>query len=478
MAVTNNAMIIRRELLARVAKLLLEGRLVEDIDRIPVQIRPKNGDVSRCCVYKDRAMLKYKLMALLGFSIQQEDEEITPLSVYAKRALERENISEPPLTVVDDACSGCIKANYTVTNICRGCVARPCIINCPKKAIDFHSGHAEIDPKKCVNCGICQKNCPYHAIVYIPVPCEESCPVGAISKDKEGIEHIDYSKCIYCGKCIVACPFGAVMEKSHLVEVIQALKSDKKVIAMVAPAIAGQFKAPLENIISAILELGFDDVIEVARGANVTTTREAQEFEEKMAEGQAFMTTSCCPCYTEAVNKHLPELSPFVSHTKTPMYYTAEIARKAYPDAKLVFIGPCLAKRYETARDPHADYMLSFEEMGAIFIAKGIDVTTCKGTTLDTDVFSSSRGYAVSSGVASAVQKALKNPASITPVHIDGLNKANIRELKGFVKNCPGNMVEVMACEGGCVNGCNVIANYKIATRQIKEIASSSDNRP
>ena len=227
MAVTNNAMIIRRELLARVAKLLLDDRLVEDIDRIPVQIRPKNGDVSRCCVYKDRAMLKYKLMALLGFSVQQEDEEITPLSVYAYRALVREDISDPPLTVVDDACSGCIKANYTVTNICRGCVARPCIINCPKGAIDFHSGHAEIDPKKCVNCGICQKNCPYHAIVYIPVPCEESCQVGAISKDEEGIEHIDYSKCKDCGLCAMKCPKNVIYNPR--IEAMKAKKAQERI---------------------------------------------------------------------------------------------------------------------------------------------------------------------------------------------------------------------------------------------------------
>ena len=472
MAVTNNAMLIRRELFARLTKLLMDGRLVEDIDRMPIELRPKNGGSSRCCVYKDRAMLKYKIMALLGFSTREENEEFTPLSVFAERALQRNAISSVPLTVVDDACSACVKANYVVTNMCRGCVARPCIMNCPKKAISFENGKAEIDPKLCVNCSLCMKNCPFHAIVYMPVPCEESCPVGAISKDSDGIEHIDDSKCIYCGRCVSACPFGAVMEKSHLVEVVSAIKDEKrKVVAMVAPAVAGQFKASLGSIITAIKKLGFDDVIEVAAGADVTTANEAAEFLEKMKEGQAFMTTSCCPSYTEAAHKHIPELAPYVSHTKTPLYYTAEIARKRYPDAALVFVGPCLAKRYEVYKDPNADYMISFEELGAMFVAMGIDVIGNDETPLDENIDGSSRGYAVAGGVLAAVRKKLGDGVDIKPHYVSCLDKTSIKELRAFALKPTANMVEVMACESGCVNGCNVIANNKVAARQVRELA-------
>ena len=184
-------------------------------------------------------------------------------------------------------------------------MARPCMVNCPKQAVDFRDGQAHIDHQKCVNCGICQKNCPFHAIIYVPVPCEESCPVGAITKNESGREEIDYGKCIYCGRCVSSCPFGAVMEKSHMIDVFKAFDGDKKVIAMVAPAIAGQFKAPLDKILGAIARLGFDDVIEVAKGADVTTANEAKEFAHKMAEGQSFMTTSCCPSYTTLVKKHI-----------------------------------------------------------------------------------------------------------------------------------------------------------------------------
>ncbi|MEG1648367.1 MAG: monomeric [FeFe] hydrogenase [Rikenellaceae bacterium] len=471
MTVSNNAMLIRRELMAWVTRLIFNDKLTEEIDKIPVILRPKRGSSSRCCVYKDRAMLRYKLMALMGFNTQDETDETIQLSEYARMALERDGIPEIPLTVIDDACSACVKVNYVVTNMCRGCVARPCTVNCSKDAIHFENGQAHIDHLKCVNCGLCQKNCPFHAIIYTPVPCEESCPVGAISKDSEGIEHIDDSKCIYCGRCLEACPFGAINEKTHLVEVAKAIKSSNKVVAMVAPAIAGQFKAPLGSVLKAIKDIGFDDVIEVAKGANITTENEAAEFKEKMGEGQKFMTTSCCPSYTVCVEKHIPELKPFVSHTKTPIYYTARIVKEKYPDAKLVFVAPCLAKRYESIHNTDIDFMLSFEEVGSMMVARNITIDNDAQWTLDTSIYPSSRGYATSTGVASAVARHLNGSIEIKPAYISGLNKQSIKELRGFVKAAPGNIIEVMSCEGGCVNGCNVIANPKIAHRQVRQLA-------
>lgn len=480
MAVTNNTMILRRELLTRMIKFLREDKLEENIDRIPYEMRPRGGEISRCCIYKDRVILKYRAMGILGFGIDEEEDELTSLAEYTRMAFAREKVSDNPLSVMTEACSACIKVNYVVTNMCRGCVARPCEVNCNKDAINFIHGQAHIDHDKCVNCGLCLKNCPFHAIVYIPVPCEESCPVGAISKDESGKEHIDPSKCIYCGRCISACPFGAVVEKSHLIEIFKAFKSEKPVVALVAPAVAGQFKTSLSNIMGAVKKLGFDDVIEVAKGADVTTANEAAEFVEKIGkEGQSFMTTSCCPSYFMLAGKHIPEIVPFVSHTKSPMYYTAEIARQQYPDATLVFVGPCLAKRKESYHDPNVDLMLSFEELGTMFVAMGVDVfKEAKGVSLDTAIDPTSRGYAATEGVMTAVAKAVpgvkgSKGIEIKPIVINGIDKATIRDLRSYTKSCPGNMVEVMACEGGCVNGCNVIANPKVAARQVKELGST-----
>ena len=470
MAATNNTMILRRELITRIVKLIKEGTLRDDIDKIPYQMRPRDGEISRCCVYRDRAVLKYRTMGILGFGMEDEKDEMTTLSQYTDMAMARASISSEPLSVMDEACSGCVKVNYVVTNMCRGCVARPCMMNCNKDAIRFENGQAHIISDKCVNCGICMKNCPFHAIVHIPVPCEESCPVGAISKDSRGKEHIDPDKCIYCGRCINGCPFGAVIERSHIIDVFRNIKSPRETVAIVAPAIAGQFKTSLSNIMDAISKIGFDEVIEVAKGADVTTANEAGEFIEKMAEGQAFMTTSCCPSYYALTERHVPEIRPFVSHTRSPMYYAAEIARAKHPEAAIVFIGPCLAKRYEAYKDPNVDYMLNFEEVGTILVALGIDVFTQKGVKLDKTIDPTSRRYAVSHGVMNAVADKVGEGVEIRPVVVDGITRQTIRELKGYARNCPGNMVEVMACEGGCVNGCNVIANPKAATRQINEL--------
>lgn len=461
-------MILRRELMARMIKLLVKGELRENIDRIPYLMRPRGADASRCCVYKDRAMLKYRAMGFLGFGVDDEVDEMTTLAQYGDIAFAREKVAREPLSVMDEACSACVKVNYVVTNMCRGCVARPCAMNCNKQAISFHQGQAHIDASLCVNCGMCQKNCPFHAIIYQPVPCEEACPVGAISKDERGKEHIDPEKCIYCGRCIEACPFGAVMERSHLIDIFRAMKNpDKKVIAIVAPAIAGQFKSSLENILGAIAKLGFDQVHEVARGADITTENEAEEFIEKMKAGEPFMTTSCCPCYYMLASRHVPELKPFVSHTRSPMYYSGELVRRDNPDAVIVFVGPCMAKRYEAYADPNVNYVLSFEEIGTMMVAMGVDAFSDHPMDLDPTIDPSSRGYAATGGVMAAVAKKVGDRAEIRPLVVDGITKQTIRDMRAYAKACPGNMVEVMACEGGCVNGCNVIANPKVAARQV-----------
>ena len=139
MAFTNNVMIVRHGLLAKLVKLWKENRLLEEIDRLPIELSPRKSKVrGRCCVHKERAVWKYKTLPLLGFDMQDEEDELTPLSEYAKRALFRsENKKENIMCVVDEACSSCVSVNYEITNLCRGCVARSCYMNCPKDAIRF-----------------------------------------------------------------------------------------------------------------------------------------------------------------------------------------------------------------------------------------------------------------------------------------------------------------------------------------------------
>lgn len=476
MAFTNNVMIVRHGLLAKLVKLWKENRLLDEIDRLPIELSPRKSKVKgRCCVHKERAVWKYKSFPLLGFDMTDERDELTPLSEYAKEALLRNgNKKENLLCVIDEACSSCVQVNYEITNLCRGCVARSCYMNCPKNAIEFKkNGQAKINHDTCVSCGICHSSCPYHAIVYMPIPCEEVCPVKAISKDEFGVEHIDESRCIYCGKCINACPFGAIFEISEVFDILQHLRNKEQMIAIVAPSILAQFSAPIENVYGAIKEIGFTEVVEVAQGAMETTRHEAEELKEKLAEGQPFMTTSCCPSYIQLVEKHMPDLKKYVSSTGSPMYYTARIVKEKYPDAKIVFVGPCVAKRKEVKRDGCVDFALTFEEIGSILDGLEINVDQTRPFSVLFKSVREAHGFAQSGGVINAVKVFLKEEADINAVQIADLNKKNVALLRAYAKTgkAPAHFIEVMACEGGCVTGPCTHNDNSAAKRQlIKEL--------
>src|SRR5574344_2277039 len=280
---------LKREILVRVIKAFLADNFEEGIRLIPYDMRPKGCDVPyRCCVYKERAILKDRIIAGLGYSIE-DDDEITLLSTYAKGALERKEPDIKPLTVLEAACKGCVPSRVYVTDICQGCVARPCQNACHFGAISIVNGKSVIDGNKCKGCMKCMQVCPYSAIVKLRVPCEDSCPVGAIEKDENGHAKIDFDECISCGKCVSACPFGAVHEKSQIIDILKNIKSDKKVIAMIAPSIVGQFPGNIYQLKTAMIKAGFDDVFEVAQGADITAKNEPKEFEERMPEGQQFI---------------------------------------------------------------------------------------------------------------------------------------------------------------------------------------------
>ena len=483
MAFTNNVMIVRHGLLAKLVKLWKEDSLVEEIDHLPIKLTPRQSKVrGRCCVHKERAVWKYKMFPLLGYDMTDETDELTPLSHYAKGALERtERTKKNIMCVMDEACSSCVQVNYEISNLCRGCVARSCYMNCPKNAINFKSnGQAEINHDLCVSCGICHQSCPYHAIIYVPIPCEEVCPVKAISKDEYGVEHIDETKCIYCGKCINACPFGAIFEISQAFDVLQNIKNpNQKMVAIVAPAILSQFNTTLDNLYGALKEVGFDEVMEVALGADETSRREGAELLEKLEEGQPFMTTSCCPSYIQLVRKHVPEIEKYVSSTRSPMYYAAEIAKNRFPDAKVVFIGPCIAKRKEAEYTDTVDYVMTFEELGSIFDGLDIKLDQVTPWHIDEEAYVESHGYGQTGGVSNAV-KVLYNRQDINAMLLSNLNKKNIALLRGFAKTgkCPSQFIEVMACEGGCVTGpCTHIDKGTAQRVYNKELAKMAEER-
>ncbi|HLO65980.1 MAG TPA: [Fe-Fe] hydrogenase large subunit C-terminal domain-containing protein, partial [Holophaga sp.] len=359
---------IRRELMVLLAKGTLDGTLEARIDRLPLELRPRHPrrDPMRCCVHSERAILRYRIMALLGFGAEDEMDELKPLSSYAREARQRRRRGRRLLTVIEEACSACERGKHVVTDACRGCAARSCMMNCPKKAIRLEHGRAFIEPALCVDCGKCRDLCAFEAIHKRSAPCEAACPVGAIGEGSYGKQVIDEAHCIDCGQCLARCPFGAIAEVSEFVEVMEALARGEDVVALAAPAIAGQFDATLARITGALRQAGFTAVVEVAAGADTVAAQEARELAERLESGEPFMTSSCCPAFTGFIAAKVPAMKARVSATPTPLTVAAREAAIRFPGARRVFLSPCVAKRREVMEGGLVDHVLTLEEVGAL----------------------------------------------------------------------------------------------------------------
>ena len=313
---------------------------------------------------------------------------------------------------------------------------------------------AHIDKDKCVECGACSKVCPYSAISNSKRPCENACKVNAISMDENRTAVINNDKCIQCGACVYQCPFGAIVDKSQITEVVEELKGENEVYAIIAPSISAQFKlATFGQVITAIKMIGFDEVVEAAQGADLVAYYEAQELVEK-----GFLTTSCCPAFVNYIKKNFPNLVKNISHNLSPMALIAKIIKEKKPNVKTVFIGPCTAKKGEAKLDtvsPYVDYVLTFEELIALMGAKDIPLRELEETKLD-DASMFGRVFARSGGVAEAVKQSIKEQNlsfDVNPIACDGIENLKILLLKANKGLLPNNLIEGMVCTGGCIGG-------------------------
>lgn len=413
----------------------------------------------RCCVYKEREIIRSRTRMALGRLPHVRRQEAT---------VERQFVH-----VIESACDGCTIKRIHITDNCRKCLAKSCRVVCKFDAVEFSSTRAHIIQDKCKECGACVKACAFNAVVETVRPCKASCAVNAISMDKYGIAKIDMTKCINCAACQTACPFGAIEDISHMTHVINALKSDKKVIAMVAPAIQGQLNsATLPQIKEGIRQLGFDMVVEVAAAADIVAYYEKEELKANIAVGKA-MTSSCCPAFVNMVKMHYPELKPYVSTMKSPMMVMGALMKARYPDATTVFIGPCVAKKQEAYQDDHAsvDHVLTFEEIAAMLVSQRI---YCTGIEVGDSVEASKYGreFARVGGVSAALVAAMKEdnqPAFRSSVG-NGCGECKKALLMLKVKRHDFDVLEGMACVGGCANGPGTIeTNGKVKQRFDKE---------
>lgn len=462
----------KHHVLMAVAKYSYEGTLDKHKDYIPLEIIPHGSQATyRCCVYREREILRNRVDWASGRA-----------SVYDGQHY---YYTDEPVAVMNSACEGCPLQRYTVTSNCQHCMAQRCMEACRFDAIIMTHQGAVIDPDKCRECGMCAQACPYNAISDARRPCVRSCPVDAISVDKKNRRaSIDYNKCISCGNCTVACPFSAISDVSMICDVINDIREGKEVYACFAPSIEGQFGGvSVGEMIGSLTQLGFAGAMEVALGADATAYYEAQEAKEVAREG-GHMTTSCCPAFYNMVKKHYPQLMDKVSHTVSPMVATARFIKKQHPGAKVAFIGPCIAKksevkRYQKASAEGADYALTFEELSAMFDAKGVDPEAIAAAGVQQgSVYG--KNFATSGGVSAAVQQVLVEDQFDMPVSClkcSGAAECKKALLMLRAGKVSETIIEGMACEGGCINGPAKITPVRHSVGMRKQLMMSADDR-
>ena len=477
---------LRKQVFTEVARVAWESdNINEDIEAIPYKITPGDVPLYRESIWRERAICAERVRLAMGMSLRPEDQP-----VHVTAGITESNISEkyyePPLMqVIPSACDACAVKRYKVTDNCRGCVAHPCVEVCPKGAISLQNGRSVIDQDKCIKCGKCRAACPYSAIAYETRPCADACGVNAIESDELGRARINPDKCVSCGMCMVNCPFGAIADKSQIFQLIRALKEGGEIIAEIAPAYIGQFgNAGPKKVKAALMELGFSEVYEVALGADMGAVTEAHHYVEEVVNGDLpFLLTSCCPSWSMLAKLYFPDMADKVSSALTPMVATARTIKKKHPNARVVFVGPCASKKLEASRRSvrsDVDFVITFEELAAMFDAKGIDPEKLEHEEEIHDATGAGRGYGVAGGVAEAIEKCINAyypDVDVYIEHAEGLDECRKMMLLAKTGKKDGCLIEGMGCPGGCVAGAGTNIPIPKATLAVKKSVKDSSKK-
>ena len=479
---------IRRQVFAEVAKLAYEGGdYAARLEEIPYKISPGEVPTYRDSIFKERAIVGERVRLAMGLPLRKVDEH-APIS----KGLDEEKLSHwqyeaPLINVIPFACNACQETSFQVTNACQGCLAHPCVSVCPMKAISIVNGRSHIDKEKCVKCGRCKESCPYGAIIKTERPCAAACGVDAIESDHLGRAKINHEKCVSCGQCLVSCPFSAIADKSQIFQLISSIKEGNEIIAEIAPAFVGQFGplATSEKLKHAIGELGFSGTYEVALGADIGAIEEAKHYMHRVDTGEdPFLATSCCPSWSVMAKRDFPTIAPYVSGSLTPMVATARLIKKEHPNAKVVFIGPCAAKKLEAMRTSvrsDVDFVITFEELMGMFVAKGIefDSPVDENDVMD-DATAAGRGYAVAGGVADAIVSCVHElypNKEIKVDHAEGLRDCKKMLMLAKAGKRNGYLLEGMACPGGCIAGAGNLLPINMAAQAVKKFQEKAEEK-
>ncbi|MDD3402991.1 MAG: [Fe-Fe] hydrogenase large subunit C-terminal domain-containing protein [Hespellia sp.] len=303
--------------------------------------------------------------------------------------------------------------------------------------------------------------------------CVRHCMVKAISvRDEQA--HVLKDHCINCGRCLEICPQNAKTFASDMERVKGYLGQGKKTIISIAPSYVGvlDFEKP-GQVVAALKKLGFYEVRETAEGAALVTA----EYQRLLDEGtEKNIITTCCPSFNDLVEKYYPDCTPYLAPVVSPMIAHGRYIKKLHgADTKVVFLGPCIAKKQEAIGDERVegaiDAILTFEELAIWLEEAGIRLTECEDAKMANPDPKINRLYPVSGGViqsvlarkAHALQQNIQNTEQHTQaaecgdsydkVFVDGLS--NCMEMleslqRGELSHC---FIEANICEGGCMKG-------------------------
>lgn len=362
------------------------------------------------------------------------------------------------------------------------------------------------DPNKCVLCGDCVRFCSEVQGIGAIDFANRGQSVTVSTAFGKSLAHVD---CVNCGQCAAVCPTAAITVKNHIPKVWQAIHDPaKQVVAQVAPAVrvalGEMFGLPSNDIstgklIAAMRMLGFDQVYDTAFAADMTVVEEANEFITRKNKGEKLpIFTSCCPAWVKFAEQSYPQLLNNLSTCRSPQQMFGSLAKQQLPqilntskeNLTVVSIMPCSAKKYECKRpefytddQPDVDIVLTTSELGRMIKEAGIDISNLEPESMDLPMgFATGAGviFGNSGGVSEAVLRyaadkfAIPVPESIVMQEVRGLN--GIREvslaegnlkvavvygLKNAAELCDKiisgeaiyDIVEVMACPGGCTGG-------------------------
>jgi iron only hydrogenase large subunit-like protein len=316
--------------------------------------------------------------------------------------------------------------------------------------------------------------------------CQKSCPFDAIIVDNEkNTTVIDEDKCTDCGFCVEACPNGAIVDRVEFIPLFDLLKSKKPVIAAVAPAIIGQFgdNITIDQLRTAFKKIGFTDMVEVAFFADMLTLKEAIEFDHFVKKEEDLMITSCCcPMWVAMLKRVYNDLVKYVSPSVSPMIAAGRVMKELNKDCKVVFIGPCIAKKAEAKEKDllgDIDFVLTFAEVKDIFEAFNINPTELEEDKSTEYASKGGRLYARTGGVSIAVADAVERIFPEKHKLLKAVQANGVKECKAILEKAKNgdinaNFIEGMGCVGGCVGGPKAIISKDKGTEHVNHMAENS----